>query len=140
MGSVPTRFGRRNYLAGGEKFENLETASTLVFDSGHYGPNLDAALEMAGYDNLRAEQQRRRDAGESKQLGIGLCTYVEICGLAPSRALGGLNYGPVVGSTPPCVSCRPAKVEVVSGSTPHGQGHETSWSQIVADKLGGRSR
>ena len=91
---------------------------------------------MADYADLRAEQQRRRDAGESKQLGIGLCTYVEICGLAPSRALGGLNYG-AGGWEHATVRFLPTgKVEVVSGSTPHGQGHETSWSQIVGDKLG----
>ncbi|MDH3293243.1 MAG: xanthine dehydrogenase family protein molybdopterin-binding subunit [Acidimicrobiia bacterium] len=136
VGVGPDEIRRRNYLNGGEKFENLTTASTLVFDSGHYGPSLDAALEMAGYGDLRAEQQRRRDAGESKQLGIGLCTYVEICGLAPSRALGGLNFG-AGGWEHATVRFLPTgMVEVVSGSTPHGQGHETTWSQIVADKLG----
>lgn len=136
VGVGPDEIRRRNYLAGGDKFEDLETASTLVFDSGHYTPNLDAALAMAKYDELRAEQQRRRDAGERKQLGIGLCTYVEICGLAPSRALAGLNYG-AGGWEAGTVRLLPTgKVEVVSGSTPHGQGHETSWSQIVADKLG----
>ncbi len=136
VGVGPDEIRRRNYLAGGGPFENLETASTLVFDSGHYAPNLDAALEMAGYDELRAEQQRRRDAGESKHLGIGMCTYVEICGLAPSRALAGLNYG-AGGWEHAVVRFLPTgKVEVVTGSTPHGQGHETAWSQIVADKLG----
>ncbi len=136
VGVGPDEIRRRNYLNGGEAFENLETASTLVFDSGNYAPNLDAALEMAGYADLRAEQQRRRDAGDSKQLGIGLCTYVEICGLAPSRALGGLNYG-AGGWEHATVRFLPTgKVEVVSGSTPHGQGHETAWSQIVGDKLG----
>ncbi len=136
VGVGPDEIRRRNYLGGGEHFENLETPATLVFDSGNYGPNLDAALEMAGYADLRAEQQARRDAGSSTQLGIGLCTYVEICGLAPSRALGGLNYG-AGGWEHAVVRFLPTgKVEVVSGSTPHGQGHETSWSMIVADKLG----
>jgi carbon-monoxide dehydrogenase large subunit len=136
VGVGPDEIRRRNYLAGGGPFENLETASTLVFDSGNYAPNLEAALEMAGYGDLRAEQQRRRDAGESKHLGIGMCTYVEICGLAPSRALAGLNYG-AGGWEHAVVRFLPTgKVEVVSGSTPHGQGHETAWSQIVADKLG----
>ena len=136
VGVGPDEIRRRNYLGGGDHFENLETPATLVFDSGHYGPNLDAALEMAGYTDLRAEQQARRDAGSTKQLGIGLCTYVEICGLAPSRALGGLNYG-AGGWEHAVVRFLPTgKVEVVSGSTPHGQGHETSWSMIVADKLG----
>ena len=136
VGVGPDEIRRRNYLAGGDHFENLETASTLVFDSGHYGPNLDAALALAKYDDLRAEQKRRRDAGSKKLLGIGLCTYVEICGLAPSRALAGLNYG-AGGWEHAMVRFLPTgKVEVVSGSTPHGQGHETSWSMIVADKLG----
>ena len=136
VGVGPDEIRRRNYLAGGGPFENLETASTLVFDSGNYTPNLDAALEASDYAGLRAEQQSRRDAGNPKQLGIGLCTYVEICGLAPSRALGGLNYG-AGGWEHAVVRFLPTgKVEVVSGSTPHGQGHETSWSMIVADKLG----
>ncbi len=136
VGVGPDEIRRRNYLAGGEKFENLEVASTLVFDSGNYSPNLDRALELSDYAGLRAEQSRRREAGETKQLGVGLCTYVEICGLAPSRALGGLNYG-AGGWEHATVRFLPTgKVEVVSGSTPHGQGHETSWSQIVADKFG----
>ncbi len=136
VGVGPDEIRRRNYLAGGAAFENLETPATLVFDSGNYSPNLDAALEMADYADLRSQQQARRDAGSTKQLGIGLCTYVEICGLAPSRALGGLNYG-AGGWEHAVVRFLPTgKVEVVSGSTPHGQGHETSWSMIVADKLG----
>ncbi len=136
VGIGPDEIRRRNYLAGGEAFTDLTTASTLVFDSGHYAPNLDLALEVAGYTALREEQARRRAAGETKQLGIGLCTYVEICGLAPSRALAGLNYG-AGGWEHALIRFLPTgKVEVVSGSTPHGQGHETSWSMIVADKLG----
>ena len=136
VGLDPVEIRRRNYLADGEEFQDLPVPSTLVFDSGHYGPNLDKALELSDYAGLRAEQQRRRDSGDSKQLGIGLCTYVEICGLAPSRALGGLNYG-AGGWEHATVRFLPTgKVEVVTGSTPHGQGHETTWSQIVSDKLG----
>ena len=136
VGIGPDEIRRRNYLAGGEHFENLDVPSTLTFDSGHYGPTLDRALELAGYGDLRAEQQARRDAGSSKQFGIGLCTYVEICGLAPSRALGGLGFGSGGWEHATVRMLPTGKVEVVSGSTPHGQGHETSWSQIVADKLG----
>jgi len=136
VGVGPDEIRRRNYINGGEAFENHEVASTLVFDSGHYGPSLDRALEMAGYDGLRAEQARRREAGDNVQLGIGMCTYVELCGLAPSRALGGLGFGSG-GWEHATVRLLPTgKVEVVSGSTPHGQGHETAWSQIVADKMG----
>jgi aerobic carbon-monoxide dehydrogenase large subunit len=136
VGVGPDEIRRRNYINGGEAFENWESPAGLVFDSGHYGPNLDAALELSGYADLRAEQARRRAEGSSKQLGIGLCTYVEICGLAPSRGLAGLNYG-AGGWEHATVRFLPTgKVEVVTGSSPHGQGHETSWSMIVADKLG----
>ncbi len=136
VGITPEEIRARNYINGGEAFENHEAASTLVFDSGHYRPAHDRALEMVKIDELRAEQARRRDAGEAKQLGIGMCSYVEICGLAPSRALGGLNYG-AGGWEHATVRMLPTgKIEVVSGSTPHGQGHETAWSMIIADKMG----
>ena len=136
VGITPEEVRARNYINGGDFFENHEAASTLIFDSGHYRPAHDKALEMADIDGLRAEQARRREAGEKVQLGIGMCTYVEICGLAPSRALGGLNYG-AGGWEHATVRMLPTgKVEVVSGSTPHGQGHETAWSQIIATKMG----
>jgi carbon-monoxide dehydrogenase large subunit len=133
---TPEEIRMRNYINGGEHFENFVSASTLTFDSGHYAPAHDRALELADVAGLRTEQARRRDAGDSKQLGIGMCTYVEMCGLAPSRALGGLNYG-AGGWEHATVRVLPTgKIEVVSGSTPHGQGHETAWSMIIADKLG----
>ncbi|MGI9605829.1 MAG: xanthine dehydrogenase family protein molybdopterin-binding subunit [Acidimicrobiales bacterium] len=136
VGISPEEIRSRNYIAGGEKFENFGAASTLTFDSGHYKPAHDRALELADVAGLRAEQARRRDAGEAKQLGVGMATYVEICGLAPSRALGGLNYA-AGGWEHATVRVLPTgKIEVVSGSTPHGQGHETAWSMIIADKLG----
>ncbi|MGH9058680.1 MAG: xanthine dehydrogenase family protein molybdopterin-binding subunit, partial [Acidimicrobiales bacterium] len=108
----------------------------LVFDSGDYEPNLDKALALAGYDELRAEQARRRSSGSRTQLGVGLSTYVEMCGLAPSRVLASLNYS-AGGWEAATVRIMPtAKVQVVTGTTPHGQGHVTSWSMIVADRLG----
>ncbi|MCP3936706.1 MAG: xanthine dehydrogenase family protein molybdopterin-binding subunit [Actinomycetia bacterium] len=136
VGVNPEEIRRRNYAVGGEAFENWESPSGLVFDSGNYRPNLDKALELADIAELRAEQTRRREAGDSVQLGIGMCTYVEICGLAPSRALGDLGYA-AGGWEHATVRMLPTgMIEVVSGSTPHGQGHETSWAMIVADKMG----
>jgi carbon-monoxide dehydrogenase large subunit len=136
VGVGPDEIRRRNYIAGGEAFEDWASPAGLSFDSGNYGPNLDKALDLADYAGLRDEQARRRSSGATKQLGIGLCTYVEICGLAPSRALGGLNYA-AGGWEHATVRILPTgKLEVVSGSTPHGQGHETSWSQIIATKMG----
>ena len=70
------------------------------------------------------------------QLGIGISTFTEMCGLAPSRVLGSLSYG-AGGWEHASIRMLPTgKVEVVTGTSPHGQGHETAWSQIVADQLG----
>jgi carbon-monoxide dehydrogenase large subunit len=108
----------------------------LQVDSGNYEPTFDRALELADYDQLRKEQAARRDRGDVRQLGIGLSSYIEMCGLAPSNILGALRY--VAGGWDAAeIECRPdGKVVVRTGTSPHGQGHETSWSQIVADGLG----
>ena len=125
---------RRNYIAPA-KFP-YESIAGLTYDSGNYEPTLDRALELVGYDDLRAEQRRRREAGDTKHLGIGLATYVEMCGLAPSRVLASLNFG-AGGWEAATVRVLPTgMVQVVTGTAPHGQGHETAWSQIVADRFG----
>jgi aerobic carbon-monoxide dehydrogenase large subunit len=125
---------RRNYIAP-DRFPYASIAG-LTYDSGDYAPTLDRALEIVGYQDLRAEQQRRRDAGETRHLGIGISTYVEMCGLAPSRVLASLSFG-AGGWEAATVRVLPTGVvQVVSGTSPHGQGHETTWSQIVADRLG----
>ncbi|MFP3900028.1 MAG: xanthine dehydrogenase family protein molybdopterin-binding subunit [Acidimicrobiia bacterium] len=125
---------RRNYIRP-DQFP-YDSVAGLTYDSGNYEPTLDRALEMVGYDRLRAEQERRRAGGHTKHLGVGISTYVEMCGLAPSRVLASLNYG-AGGWEAATVRLLPTgTVQVVSGTTPHGQGHETTWSQIVADKLG----
>jgi carbon-monoxide dehydrogenase large subunit len=91
---------------------------------------------MFGYDELRAEQKRRRDSGDRVQLGLGISTFTEMCGLAPSRVLGSLDYG-AGGWEHASVRMLPTgKVEIVTGTSAHGQGHETAFSQIVADRLG----
>jgi carbon-monoxide dehydrogenase large subunit len=85
---------------------------------------------------LRAEQKRRRDGGDTKHLGIGLSTYVEICGFAPSRALAAFGMGGGGWESATVRMLPTGTVQVVTGTSPHGQGHETSWSMIVADRLG----
>jgi carbon-monoxide dehydrogenase large subunit len=116
--------------------EATAAISGLNVDSGDYGPTLDTALGLVEYDKLRAEQRDRRERGDTRQLGIGLSTYIEMCGLAPSNILGALRYaaGGWDGAT---IECLPTgKVLVKTGTSPHGQGHETTWTQIVADGLG----
>src|SRR6202012_3997473 len=94
------------------------------------------AKELFGYDELRAEQERRRASGDPVQLGIGVSTFTEMCGIAPSRVLGSLGAA-AGGWEHASIRMLPTgKVEVVTGSSAHGQGHETAWSQIVADQLG----
>ena len=112
------------------------TVTGLEYDTGNYEAATARAKELFGYDELRAEQKRRREARDPVQLGIGVSTYTEMCGLAPSRWLGSMGY--VAGGWEHAsVRMLPTgKVEVVTGTSPHGQGHETAWSQLVADRLG----
>jgi carbon-monoxide dehydrogenase large subunit len=134
VGKDPAELRRLNFLP--PFTEATEVVTTMQFDSGNYKASLDKAMEMFGYDELRREQQERRDRGDSKQLGIGVSTYIEMCGLAPSQVLASLRYG-AGGWEAATIRCRPTgKIEVVTGTSPHGQGHVTSWSQIVADDLG----
>jgi carbon-monoxide dehydrogenase large subunit len=130
----PIELRRRNWIGHGEF--PFTTVAGLTYDSGNYEAATDRALELLGYDELRREQARRRESHDPVQLGIGVSTYTEMCGLAPSRVLGALRYG-AGGWEHAAVRLLPTgKVEVVTGTSPHGQGHETAWSQIVADQLG----
>ena len=134
LGMDPLELRRKNWI-GHDEFP-FSTVAGLEYDSGNYEAATDKALELFGYDEMRAEQKRRRDAGERRQLGIGISTFTEMCGLAPSRVLGALSY--VAGGWEhAAVRVLPTgNVEVVTGTSSHGQGHETAWSQIVADRLG----
>jgi carbon-monoxide dehydrogenase large subunit len=138
MNLDPAELRRRNYIRK-EQFPYNSPAG-LVFDSGDYEPALERALALVGYDAIRAQQRERRAGGSAsgaaKHLGIGISTYVEMCGLAPSRVLASLRY---VGGGWEAATVRvlpTGTVQVVTGSTPHGQAHETSWAMIVADTLG----
>ncbi|MBC8364956.1 MAG: xanthine dehydrogenase family protein molybdopterin-binding subunit [Actinobacteria bacterium] len=121
IGMDPAEVRRRNLPASSAfPFTN---ATGTVYDSGEYEMVLDAALEASDYTGLRAEQQRRRDAGDNRQMGIGICVYVEITGF------GGSEYGEVSLQAD-------GTVLAVTGSTPIGTGHLTTWAMIVADRLG----
>jgi carbon-monoxide dehydrogenase large subunit len=112
------------------------TIAGLEYDSGNYEAATARAKEMFAYDDLRAEQKQRRESGDPVQLGIGVSTFTEMCGLAPSRVLGSLNYGAGGWEHASIRMLATGKVEVVTGTSAHGQGHETAFSQIVADRLG----
>ena len=91
---------------------------------------------MADYEGLREEQRRRRENNDPVQLGIGFSTYTEICGIAPSQVAAALGLGGGGWGWADVRMLMTGQVEVVTGTSPHGQGHETSWAQIAADALG----
>ncbi|MGH3423099.1 MAG: xanthine dehydrogenase family protein molybdopterin-binding subunit [Nocardioidaceae bacterium] len=134
LGMDPIELRRKNWI-GHEEFP-FTTVAGLEYDSGDYEAATQKALEMFGYDELRAEQKQRRESGDRVQLGIGTSTFTEMCGLAPSRVLGSLDYGAGGWEYAQVRVLPTGNVEVVTGSSSHGQGHETAWSQIVADRLG----
>ncbi len=111
-------------------------ASGLTIDSGDYHASLDRLLGLLDLDSIRADQESRRARGDAKQIGVGFSTYNEMCGLAPSRILGAIRYA-VGGWDSATIRFQPlGSVQVVTGTSPHGQSHETTWAQIVADQLG----
>jgi aerobic carbon-monoxide dehydrogenase large subunit len=120
LGLDPAEVRRRNLLPP-DSFP-YDTVAGARYDSGDYTASLDRVLELAGYDALRAEQAARRERGDRLQLGIGLSTYVEITGF-------GAEMGAVTVE-------RDGSVTVVTGVSPHGQGHETAWAQLVSSTLG----
>jgi len=130
----PVEIRRKNFY---EPFdEPTATPGGIQYDSLNLPMVLDRVLEMSDYEGLREEQKRRRDDNDPVQLGIGFSTYTEICGLAPSQVLASLRYGAPGWESSTVRMFGSGKVEVVTGTTPHGQGHVTSWSQIAADALG----
>jgi aerobic carbon-monoxide dehydrogenase large subunit len=122
IGMDPAEVRRRNVLAP-DAFP-ASTPGGVVYDSGAYEEALDLLLTTAGYADLRAEQQARRDRGDVRQLGIGLASYVEVTALG-----GGGEFGTVT-------ALPDGTVEVRTGATPFGQGHDTTWKMLAADRLG----
>ncbi len=134
VGVDPLEIREKNWIKH-EEFP-FSTVAGMEYDSGNYEAATAKAKDLFGYDALRAEQKKRRDSGDSVQLGIGISTFTEMCGLAPSRVLGALSYAAGGWEHASVRMLATGKVEVITGSSAHGQGHETAWSQIVADRLG----
>jgi aerobic carbon-monoxide dehydrogenase large subunit len=134
VGKDPAEIREMNFIPPFE--EATEVACGLQFDSGNYAASLQKAKELAGYDELRKEQQASGGRRNGKLLGVGISTYIEMCGLAPSQVLAAVKYA-AGGWDAATIRCHPTgKVTVVTGTSPHGQGHVTTWSQIAADALG----
>jgi carbon-monoxide dehydrogenase large subunit len=134
VGVDPMEIREKNWI-GQDEFP-FTTVAGMTYDSGNYEEASARAMELFDYDGLRREQRERRDRKDPVQLGIGISTFTEMCGLAPSRVLGALDYAAGGWEHAEIRMLPTGKVEVVTGSSAHGQGHETVWSQIVADRLG----
>jgi carbon-monoxide dehydrogenase large subunit len=116
--------------------EPTTVPSGVQYDSGDYEACMRRALEVVEYDKVRGEQKRRREQGDVKQLGIGIGNFTESGGLSPSKIAAGVRLQSGGWESASVRVLMSGKVEVATGTSPHGQGHETSWSQIVADALG----
>ena len=126
IGMDPAEVRRKNLLP---KFnEPHTTAFGAVYDSGDYAAALEKALSAAGYQGLREEQARRRAAGDVVQLGIGISCYVEITG--PGMEAGGPRENATVEVHPD------GSATILTGTSPHGQGHATVWAMLASDELG----
>jgi aerobic carbon-monoxide dehydrogenase large subunit len=134
LGRDPMELREQNWIKH-EEFP-FTTVVGLTYDSGNYEQATEQAMSMFDYAGLRREQEERRASGDPVQLGIGISTFTEMCGIAPSRLLGSLAYGAGGWEAASIRMLATGKVEVITGASAHGQGHETAFSQIVADQLG----
>jgi len=126
IGADPAEVRRKNLLP---KFtEPHRTAFGALYDSGDYAAALEVALTTAGYEDLRDEQAKRRASGDVVQLGIGLSCYVEITG--PGAEEGGPRENATVEVHPD------GSATILTGTSPHGQGHATVWAMLASDELG----
>lgn len=131
----PVELRLKNFI---EPFDGVEqpgyvTQVALQYDSGNYAPVLHRALEMVGYEAFREEQKNQPDG---KLLGIGFSTYIEACGIAPSAVVGALGARAGLFESAQVRVQPTGKVSVYTGSHSHGQGHETTFAQVVADRMG----
>ena len=132
IGLDPVDVRRRNLIPPFEDGHDVVTG--LKYDSGNYQGALDKALAHIGYDNLRREQAAARAQG--RYLGIGVSTYVEICGLGPSQVAGAIGFQGGLWESAIVRFHPTGKVHVFIGASPHGQGEETTFAQVVSDELG----
>src|SRR5438132_1156920 len=134
LGVDPAELRRQNLILPFTSGTPYQTPVAFAYDSGNYEPALDRALELSGYAKARREQEEGRKRG--RYIGIGVSTYIEACGPAPSAVAGSLGAGAGLWESG-LVRVHPTgAVTVYTGSHSHGQGHETTFAQLVADQLG----
>lgn len=136
MGFDPAELRFKNFIPpfDGVNQAGYQTQVALQYDSGNYHAVLERGLEMLGYADFKEKQTEARKNG--KLLGVGFSTYIEACGIAPSAVVGSLGARAGLFESAQVRVQPTGKVNVYTGSHSHGQGHETSFAQVVADKLG----
>lgn len=130
LGQDPAKFRKRNYI---RSFPH-ETPVIMTYDAGDYTASMNKALEIADYKGFG--KRRRESARKGKLRGIGFSSYIEACGIAPSQAVGSLGAGVGLWESAEVRVNPTGSVEVLTGSHSHGQGHETTFAQLVSDRLG----
>jgi aerobic carbon-monoxide dehydrogenase large subunit len=132
IGMDPVEVRRKNFIPP-DKFP-FTTSTGLIYDSGNYEPALDRALQMLDYKAFRRQQEEARKQG--RYLGVGVVSYIEICGLGPSQVAGAVGFGGGLYDSAVVRVYPTGVVRVYIGASPHGQGEETTFAQIVADEFG----
>ena len=130
MGMEPAKLRRRNYV---KKFPH-QTPVIMAYDAGDYDASLAKALELADVKNF--SRRKRESARTGKLRGLGFSSYIEACGIAPSQAVGSLGAGVGLWESAEVRVNPTGSIEVLTGSHSHGQGHETTFAQLVSDRLG----
>ncbi len=129
-GRDPAEFRRQNFI----KAFPHQTPVIMAYDAGDYARCLDRALQMADYKGLAARKEESAKSGKLR--GLGFSAYIEACGIAPSRAVGSLGAGVGLWESAEIRVNPVGTIEVLTGSHSHGQGHETTFAQVIASKLG----
>lgn len=130
LGMDPAKFRKKNYI---KRFPH-QTPVIMNYDIGDYGASLEKALEISDYKGF--PKRKRESARRGKLRGIGFSSYIEACGIAPSQAVGSLGAGVGLWESAEVRVNPTGSIEVLTGSHSHGQGHETTFAQLVSDRLG----
>jgi aerobic carbon-monoxide dehydrogenase large subunit len=130
MGQDPAELRRKNFI---KKFPH-QTPVIMNYDAGDYNASLKKALELADYKGFA--KRKRESARNGKLRGVGLSTYIEACGIAPSQAVGSLGCGVGLWESAEVRVNPTGSVEILTGCHAHGQGHETTFAQVVSERLG----
>ncbi|MCT8998863.1 xanthine dehydrogenase family protein molybdopterin-binding subunit [Chelativorans intermedius] len=130
LGISPAELRRRNFI---REFP-YQTPVIMNYDAGDYEASLDAAMRAADYDGFPARREEAKKRGKLR--GIGMSCYIEACGIAPSQAVGSLGAGVGLWESAEVRVNAAGTIEVLTGSHSHGQGHETTFAQVVASRFG----